>query len=234
MGCATATTPTIPTIPCKKAPPFAFTAKTHIKPIKTKHDSPLSRLHYSLTTNNINKTIFSQSVILFTFSFSLLLLRLTSGILLPKFSQRWRNLIAFSSQAEAELIDGPEYLFKAVVAYEDRRFFSHFGVDPIGLARAVLSLSARGGGSTITQQLVKNTFLKNERTLMRKFVELVLAVALERRISKLRILSSYLCKVKHDSSSYTGDMVFMELNQHQTSTLEKSHLFLVWVSVHYS
>ncbi|KAM4101021.1 hypothetical protein ACJW30_05G112200 [Castanea mollissima] len=71
----------------------------------------------------------------------------------------------------------------------------HHGVDPVGIARAVLSFSARGGGSTITQQLVKNTFLKTERTLSRKVVEMVLALALERIMSKRRILSCYLNKI---------------------------------------
>ncbi|KAK6132022.1 hypothetical protein DH2020_034248 [Rehmannia glutinosa] len=171
----------------------------HQKPIKSKRKLPLLRLHYSLNNNcpsrqHTFKATFSQSLFLSTFSLILLILRLTSGILLPDFPHRWSQLISFSTQAEAELIKAPECLFQAVVAYEDRRFFSHFGVDTIGVARAVLSLSDRGGGSTITQQLVKNTFLKNERTLLRKFVEMVLAVALERRISKLRILSAYLCE----------------------------------------
>lgn len=81
------------------------------------------------------------------------------------------------------------------MAYEDRRFFRHCGVDPVGIGRAVLSFSALGGGSTITQQLVRNTFLKNERTLWRKIVEMVLALALERTMSKGRILSCYISKI---------------------------------------
>lgn len=81
------------------------------------------------------------------------------------------------------------------MAYEDRRFFKHCGIDPVGITRAVLSFSARGGGSTITQQLVKNTFLKNERTLSRKVVEMILALALERSMSKRRILSCYMNKI---------------------------------------
>ncbi|KAK6114829.1 hypothetical protein DH2020_007098 [Rehmannia glutinosa] len=191
--------------PCKNTRPFAFTSRTLQKPIKSNLKLPLLQLDYSLNNNypshcqHTFKATFSQSLFLSTFSLILLILRLTSGILLPDFSHRWSQLIYFSTQAEAELIKAPKFLFQAVVAYEDRRFFRHFGVDTIGVARAVLSLSDRGGGSTITQQLVKNTFLKNERTLLRKFVEMVLAVALERRISKRRILSAYLCKVKHNS-----------------------------------
>ena len=69
----------------------------------------------------------------------------------------------------------PPYLPQAFIAIEDRRFYSHFGVDPIGLARAVVAnVLRRGvsqGGSTITQQLAKNLFLTQERTLWRKMQE---------------------------------------------------------------
>lgn len=158
MGCSTAAAPPFPSIPCKNTPLFAFTSRTHQKPIKSQHKLQVFQLHYSLNRNCSNSqcklnTTFSQYLFLSTFSLILLILRLTSGILLPNFSNCWRQLIAFSSQAEAELIQTPDYLSEAVVAYEDRRFFSHFGVDAIGVARAVLSLSARGGGSTITQQV---------------------------------------------------------------------------------
>lgn len=91
--------------------------------------------------------------LLFTFSITLLLFRLISNALLPSFPLRWRNLVAFSQQNEPKTRGYPSHLWQAIVAYEDKRFFSHFGVDPIGISRAVLSLSARGGGSTITQQV---------------------------------------------------------------------------------
>jgi penicillin-binding protein 1A len=90
----------------------------------------------------------------------------------------------------------PDNLIKAVLATEDRRFFDHWGVDPIGTARA-LSVNARSsgvvqGGSTITQQLAKNLFLSNERTLERKVREVFLALWLEFRLSKREILKLYL------------------------------------------
>ncbi|KAL1093708.1 hypothetical protein V6Z11_D06G049100 [Gossypium hirsutum] len=132
---------------------------------------------------------------LLAFSLSLLCFRLLSNFLLPDFALRWQSLVAFSREAEARTKSYPKHLWQAIVAYEDRRFFTHFGIDPVGIGRAVLSLSARGGGSTITQQLVKNTFLKNERTFWRKILEMVLALALERTMSKQRILSSYVCKI---------------------------------------
>ncbi|XP_031390532.1 uncharacterized protein LOC116203021 isoform X2 [Punica granatum] len=129
------------------------------------------------------------------FSLVLLCLRLFHGVLLPEFPRRWRELVVLSRAAESRMRAYPAHLWQAVVAYEDRRFFRHCGVDPIGIARAAVSFSARGGGSTITQQLVKNAFLKNERTLARKIVEMVLALALERTLSKWQILSSYLSEI---------------------------------------
>ncbi|XP_028090668.1 uncharacterized protein LOC114290858 isoform X1 [Camellia sinensis] len=137
-----------------------------------------------------------ETLILCIFSLTLLSLRLASTVLLPDFPRRWHQLIAFSEDAESKFISHyyPSHLWQALVAYEDRRFFQHFGIDPVGIARAVFSFSARGGGSTITQQLVKNTFMKNERTFLRKIVEIVLALALERTLSKLKILGSYLSK----------------------------------------
>jgi len=90
----------------------------------------------------------------------------------------------------------PDYVVQAVLATEDRRFYEHWGIDPIGTARA-LSVNARAsgvvqGGSTITQQLAKNLFLSNERTIDRKVREAFLAVWLEFRLSKSEILKLYL------------------------------------------
>jgi penicillin-binding protein 1A len=93
----------------------------------------------------------------------------------------------------------PKYLIEAVVATEDRRFFDHFGIDPIGTLRA-LTVNARSntvvqGGSSITQQLAKNLFLSNERTITRKIKEAYLALWLEARLSKREILQLYLDRV---------------------------------------
>jgi penicillin-binding protein 1A len=94
------------------------------------------------------------------------------------------------------LEDYPDHLIKAVLATEDRRFYEHFGIDPSGLVRA-LSANARAGGvvqggSSITQQLAKNLFLNNERTIERKVKEAFLAVWLETRLTKNEILKLYL------------------------------------------
>ncbi len=93
----------------------------------------------------------------------------------------------------------PPHVWQAVVAIEDRRFFSHFGIDPIGLARAVMVNLTEGrsaqGGSTLTQQVAKNVFLTNEKSLKRKVQEALLALWLERRYSKDQILGIYLNRV---------------------------------------
>jgi penicillin-binding protein 1A len=93
----------------------------------------------------------------------------------------------------------PPYVPQAIIAIEDRRFYSHFGVDPIGIARALYSNWQAGatvqGGSTITQQLAKNLFLKPDRTLERKMQEAVLAVWLESKFSKDEILQLYMNRV---------------------------------------
>ncbi len=90
----------------------------------------------------------------------------------------------------------PDHVLKAVLATEDRRFFEHFGIDFIGLARAmtenVRANSVVQGGSTITQQLAKNLFLTNERSVERKVKEAFLALWLETNLSKREILQLYL------------------------------------------
>ncbi len=93
----------------------------------------------------------------------------------------------------------PRDLVDAVLATEDRSFYRHFGIDPVGLARATLanfgSGSIKQGGSTLTQQLAKNLFFDQERTLTRKASEAVVALVLEARYSKDRILQAYLNEV---------------------------------------
>ena len=98
------------------------------------------------------------------------------------------------------------YIPEAVMAIEDRRFYSHFGIDPIGLARAMLANVVGGrfrqGGSTLTQQLAKNLFLKPDRTLERKVQEVLLALWLEQKHTKDQILEMYLNRVYFGSGAY--------------------------------
>ena len=90
----------------------------------------------------------------------------------------------------------PDHLIKAVLATEDRRFFDHFGIDFLGLMRAMNENAKAGGvvqgGSTLTQQLAKNLFLSNERSIERKIKEAFLALWLEANLSKKEILAYYL------------------------------------------
>jgi penicillin-binding protein 1A len=108
--------------------------------------------------------------------------------------------------ANVALKDLPPYLPKAFIAIEDRRFYSHYGVDPVGIARAavtnVLHRGVSQGGSTLTQQLAKNLFLTQERTFQRKLQEVELAFWLERKHSKAEILELYLNRVYFGSGAY--------------------------------
>ncbi len=97
------------------------------------------------------------------------------------------------------------YIPEAIIAIEDRRFYSHFGVDPFGLARAfVNNLTGQPiqGGSTLTQQLAKNLFLSPDRTLERKVQEVLLSFWLEQKYTKDQILAMYLNRVYFGSNAY--------------------------------
>jgi penicillin-binding protein 1A len=108
--------------------------------------------------------------------------------------------------AAVPLRELPDYVPKAFIAIEDRRFYSHHGIDPLGIVRAaaadVLRRGASQGGSTITQQLAKNLFLTQERTISRKAQEVVLALWLEHKFSKAQILELYLNRVYFGSGAY--------------------------------
>src|SRR5471032_590946 len=102
--------------------------------------------------------------------------------------------------------DLPDYVANAFIAIEDRRFRHHFGLDPIGMARAGISNMIAGhvvqGGSTLTQQLAKNLFLTPSRTFDRKIQEAMLALYLESRYSKNQILTLYLNRVYFGAGVY--------------------------------
>ncbi len=103
----------------------------------------------------------------------------------------------------------PQIFIDAVLAAEDRQFFSHSGIDPMGIARAIYrDVKGEGvqqGGSTITQQYAKNAFLSSERTITRKLKEAVLAVKLERDLSKQEILERYLNTVYFGRGAYGAE-----------------------------
>ena len=100
----------------------------------------------------------------------------------------------------------PPYLVQAVLATEDRRFYRHFGIDPLGLVRASFRNATAGtvveGGSTITQQLAKNLFLSPKRTMARKLEEVIYAIWLEQRFTKDEILELYINRVYFGGGTY--------------------------------
>jgi penicillin-binding protein 1A len=108
--------------------------------------------------------------------------------------------------AAIRLKDMPAHLPNAFIAIEDRRFYHHHGIDPVGLTRAIFANLMRRtlwqGGSTITQQLAKNLFLTPERSLMRKLEEVVLALWLEHKFTKAEILELYLNRVYFGFGAY--------------------------------
>lgn len=119
---------------------------------------------------------------------------------------------AFGYRVKVE--EMPPYLPAAFIVTEDRRFYSHSGIDLRGLLRAMIANWRAGavvqGGSTITQQLAKNTFLKPERTWTRKFEEMFLAFWIERHYSKEQILTLYLNRIYLGSGAYGVDAAARE------------------------
>jgi penicillin-binding protein 1A len=105
--------------------------------------------------------------------------------------------------------DMPPHLINAILSIEDRRFYYHFGIDPIGLLRAFVVNTMHGnvrqGGSTITQQLAKNLFLSHERTYKRKIQEALLALWLEHELTKDEILAAYMNRVYMGAGTYGVD-----------------------------
>ena len=99
-----------------------------------------------------------------------------------------------------------DYIIKATITAEDDQFYKHHGIDLKGIARGVILKPLSGqraqGGSTITQQLIKNSILTPERTVRRKIKEAVLAIELEQRFSKDEILAMYLNEIPYGSQSY--------------------------------
>ena len=117
----------------------------------------------------------------------------------------------------------PQVMRTAMVAVEDRRYRSHLGVDPIGIARSFQVRAQKGrwsqGGSTITQQLARNVFLTNDRTWTRKLREMLLALALERKFSKDQILELYLNRVYFGGGAYGVDAASRKFFGHPADRL---------------
>jgi penicillin-binding protein 1A len=125
----------------------------------------------------------------------------------------------------------PRVMQDAMVSVEDRRFRDHWGVDPIGIARSVVVRAHSGhwrqGGSTITQQLARNTFLNSSRTFDRKIREIVLALALETQFSKDQILELYLNKVYFGGGAYGVDSAARKFFGHSGEQLSLAEAAII-------
>ena len=125
----------------------------------------------------------------------------------------------------------PDVMVDAMVSIEDRRYRSHPGVDPVGIARSFIVRFQKGrfvqGGSTITQQLARNIFLTNNKTWTRKLREIVLALALERKFSKDQILELYLNRVYFGGGAYGIDAASRKFFDHPATSLELSEAAII-------
>ena len=125
----------------------------------------------------------------------------------------------------------PQVMKDAMVAVEDRRYYSHFGVDALGLARAVYTAVTGdkrvSATSTITQQLARNVFLNSNRTLDRKLREMVLAMALEVKFSKEQILELYLNKVYFGGGAYGIDSASRTFFSHPGTELTTAEAAII-------
>lgn len=117
----------------------------------------------------------------------------------------------------------PQVMKDAMLSVEDKRYYNHIGIDPVGLARSFWVRFQEGrfkqGGSTITQQLARTVFLNNSRTFGRKFREGVLALALEWKFSKAQILELYLNKVYFGGGAYGVDSASRKFFGHPATTM---------------
>lgn len=125
----------------------------------------------------------------------------------------------------------PDIMKQAMVSVEDKRYRTHIGVDPLGMARAFKVRVSKGrwtqGGSTITQQLARNIFLTNSRTFGRKIREAILALALERRFTKDQILELYLNRVYFGGGAYGIDAASRRFFGHSADTLSLSEAAII-------
>lgn len=120
------------------------------------------------------------------------------GLLIQEYGEKKRIPVTYD--------EIPPTLIHALIATEDQRFFEHPGVDVMGLGRAAVSMLKTGtksqGGSTITMQVARNFFLSRKKTFLRKFNEIMLAIKIDRELSKEKILELYLNRVYLGNRAY--------------------------------
>ena len=127
--------------------------------------------------------------------------------------------------------DIPPVMIDAMTSIEDRRFNSHIGIDPIGIARSIYVRTVKGhftqGGSTITQQLARNVFLTNNKTFGRKFREAILAMAMERKYGKQEIMEAYLNKAYFGGGAYGIDAASRRFFGHPATKLSLAEASII-------
>ena len=136
-----------------------------------------------------------------------------------------------SKEYYIELEDVPQIYLDAVIAVEDRRFFTHTGVDIISIGRAIVTdiqtMSLKEGGSTITQQLCKNIYFTQERKLERKVAEVFMAIELEKQLEKEEILELYINTSYFGSGCYTLREASLEYFEKEPMELNESQCILL-------
>jgi 1A family penicillin-binding protein len=125
--------------------------------------------------------------------------------ILDRTGQVLYDVYANQNRTPEKLIDIPVYLRQATIAIEDKNFYNHSGFDPIGMLRGFSRIFTTGraqGGSTLTQQLIKNALLNDDRTIPRKIKEFILAIEIEKKYSKDEILQMYLNEVPYGGTAW--------------------------------
>jgi 1A family penicillin-binding protein len=149
------------------------------------------------------------------------------------YDTRYKLAATFFSENRrtVKLDEVPVFLRRAVLAVEDHRFYSHQGINPGRILKAALTDLLRGnleqGGSTITQQLVKNVYLSNERTFTRKFHELLYSIKLEYQLSKDRIFELYLNKIYFGHGAYGVKVAAETYFQKELNQLNQAQMALL-------
>lgn len=131
------------------------------------------------------------------------------GVTFYDANDKWLAAPRAQHGEDIKLKDLPKHVPQAFIAIEDRRFYTHWGIDPRGILRAVWTNWRKGGsvqgGSTITQQLARNLFLSNDKTVSRKLKEMLFAVWLERHLTKDQILELYLNRIYFGAGTWGVD-----------------------------
>lgn len=125
--------------------------------------------------------------------------------ILDRTGQVLYDVYANQNRTPENLADIPVYLRQATISIEDKNFYNHAGFDPIGMARGLFRIFRGGraqGGSTLTQQLIKNALLNDDRTISRKVKEFILAIQIEKKYSKDQILQMYLNEVPYGGTAW--------------------------------